>query len=342
MPNQEMFVLKKMRFRQGLLSVCAACALFMGSTTAKAGTPFTLGAVQWIGYGPIYVALDQGYFAKNGLDVKIVNFDDNASMPGAVYAGQVDAATLTYDQVIGANANGWNLKVVQPIDYSAGADAIVATTAITSIPQIKGMKVAYAPLSPSDFLLGYALHKYGMTEADVTSVNSPAEGVASIMAGGSTDVGVTYEPTVSAIVQSGGGSKFHVIFSSKEAPGLITDVITVNEKLIKNHPEEISAFLKSFIEGEAFMKAHPDQANGIIGKAIGVSASDAAAQLAGVQNPTLAEMPSVLTESDKLPSFYVTGPVIGKLLLSEKQIKTMPPIAGTIDASFVNAALAGK
>ncbi len=335
-------MLKKMGLRQSLLSAFTGCCMIAGLSAAKAATPFTLGAVQWIGYGPIYVALDQGYFAQNGLAVKIVNFDDNASMPGAVYTGQVDAATLTYDQVIGANSNGWNLKVVQPIDYSAGADAIVATTAITSIAQIKGMKVAYAPLSPSDFLLGYALKKYGMTEADITSVNSPAEGVASIMAGGSTNVGVTYEPTVSAIVASGGGAKFHVIFSSKEAPGLITDVITVNEKFIKNHPGEISAFLKSFIEGEAFMKSHPDQADAIIGKAIGVSASDAAAQLTGVQNPSLAEMPAVLTKSSKLPSFYVTGPVIGKLLLSEKQIKTMPPIAGTIDASFVNAALVGK
>jgi NitT/TauT family transport system substrate-binding protein len=334
-------VLKKIGIRQKMLSVGAACGLLLSVGAAQAGTPFKLGAVQWIGYGPIYVALDQGYFAKNGLDVKIINFDDNASMPGAVYSGQVDAATLTYDQVIGANSHGWNLKVVQPIDYSAGADAIVATTAITSVAQIKGLKVAYAPLSPSDFLLGYALKKYGMTEADITSVNSPAEGVASIMAGGSTKVGVTYEPTVSAIVQSGGGSKFHVIFSSKQAPGLITDVITVNDKFIKNHPDEIKAFLKSFVEGEAFMKSHPDQADAIIGKAIGVSASDAAAQLSGVQNPTLADMPKVLTASSKLPSFYVTGPVIGKLLLSEKQITSMPPIAGTIDASFVKAALAG-
>lgn len=333
---------KNLSVRKRLLGLSAAFGLFAGLGAANAGTPFTLGAVQWIGYGPIYVALDQGFFAKNGLDVKIVNFNDNAAMPGAVYSGQVSAATLTYDQVIAANSHDWNLKVVQPIDYSAGADAIVATSAITSIPQIKGKKIAYAPLSPSDFLLGYALHKYGMTEKDVTSINSPAEGVASIMAGGSTDVGVTYEPTVSAIVQSGGGKKFHVIFSSKQAPGLITDVIAVNEKFVKDHPDEISAFLKSFVEGEAFMKSHPDEANTIIGKAIGVSASDAAAQLTGVQNPTLSQMPDVLKKSDKLPSFYVTGPVIGNLLLSEKQITKMPPIKGTIDASFVNAALAGK
>ena len=331
-------------FRAKLKTICrASCAalplIAAAMLPASAATKFTLGAVQWIGYGPIYVAAAKGFFTEHGLDLSIVNFDDNAAMPGAVYSGQVTASTLTYDQVIAANAKGWNLKVVQPIDYSAGADAIVADDSISSIKQVKGLKIAYAPLSPSDFLLGYALSHNGMSEADITPVNSTAEGVAGIMAGGSTKVGVTYEPTVSSIVQLDGGKKFHVIFSSKQAPGLIVDVIAVTPKMIKHNPQLLSGFLAAFVEGEAYMKAHPQEADAIIGKALSISASDAASQLTGVQNPTLAEMPDVLSKSDHLPSFYVTGPVIGTLLKNEGQISSIPPIAGTYDASFVNAML---
>jgi NitT/TauT family transport system substrate-binding protein len=215
----------------------------------------------------------------------------------------------------------------------------VADNSISSIKQIKGMKVAYAPLSPSDFLLGYALSHNGISESAVSSVNSTAEGVAGIMAGGSTKVGVTYEPTVSAITQLDGGKKFHVLFSSKQAPGLIVDVIAVTPKMIKTNPQLLSDFLAAFLEGEAYMKAHPQEADAIIGKALSISPSDAAAQLTGVQNPTLAEMPDVLGKSDHLPSFYVTGPVIGALLKNEGQIASLPPIAGTYDARFVNAML---
>ena len=60
-------------------------------------------------------------------------------------------------------------------------------------------------------------------------------------------------------------------------------------------------------------------------------------QLAGVENPSLAAMPAVLAKSNKLPSFYVTGPVIGQLLKAEGQIQTVPPIAVTYDAHFVDA-----
>ena len=127
--------------------------------------------------------------------------------------------------MIGSDAKGWNLKVVMPIDYSAGADAIVATDSITSVAQLKGLKVAYAPLSPSDFLLGYALKQAGLTKSDVTSINVPADGVPGVMVGGSTKAGVTYDPSVTSIVQADNGKKFHVLFSSKPAPGLITDVL---------------------------------------------------------------------------------------------------------------------
>jgi len=47
-------------------------------------------------------------------------------MAGALRGGEIDASTLTYDQVITADAKGWNLKVVMPLDYSVGGDAILA------------------------------------------------------------------------------------------------------------------------------------------------------------------------------------------------------------------------
>ncbi|MGE4483354.1 ABC transporter substrate-binding protein [Acidocella sp.] len=311
-----------------------------GMAAAGAATPVKLGITPWIGYGPIYVADAKGFFAKQGLDIKLVNFSDPSTIPGAVYSGQVAAATLTYDQVIGTNAKGWNLKVVMPIDYSAGADAMVSTDDITSVSQLKGMKVAYSPLTPSDFLLGYALKQVGLSEKDITTVNVPAEGVPGVMIGGSTKVGVTYEPSVTGILQADGGKKFHVLFSSKQAPGLITDVLVVTPKTISSDPAMITGFIKAFVQGEEYMKSNPDEADAIIGKALGEDVATAKAQLAGVENPTLAEMPTVLAKSDKLPSFWASGPVIGDLLKSEGQITAVPDIADTYDASFVDS-LAG-
>jgi ABC-type nitrate/sulfonate/bicarbonate transport system substrate-binding protein len=65
-------------------SLLMAWGLLCAAPLALAGTPVTLGVVTWIGYGPIYCAAANGDYKKYGLDVRLVNFADNSTMPGAV------------------------------------------------------------------------------------------------------------------------------------------------------------------------------------------------------------------------------------------------------------------
>jgi len=298
-------------------------------TLAAAGTPVNVGVVTWIGYGPIYCAAANGYYKKYGLDVKLVNFSDNSVMAGAVQSGELDATTMTYDQVIASNARGWKLKVVMPVDYSVGGDAILAGATIQSVKDLKGRKVAFMAASPSDFLLGYALAKDGMSERDVQSVNTTPEGVVGIMAGGSADVGVTYEPNVSVLVKSGGGKRFHVLMSSREARGMITDVLVLKESVITKNPK--------LVDGLAFMKSDPAKAVAIIAKTLEITPAEAAEQLPNIENPALPNLGDVFKKTPELPSFYASGKVIGDILKREGQIDTSPPTEITYDASFVSA-----
>ena len=184
----------------------------------------------WIGYGPFYVAEALDLYKKSGYKVTLQVFSDPALIPPAIEGGSVDAGHLTYDQVIGMVAKGSTQRVVMPIDYSAGGDAIVATKDITKVTQFKGKKVGFNPLSPSDFLLSYALSVNKMTEKDIQPVNMTPEAIPAAMASNALPVGVTYEPSVSQILGLDDGKKFHVVFSSKDAPGLITDVHGVEDR----------------------------------------------------------------------------------------------------------------
>ncbi len=306
-------------------------------TFAHAAAPVTLGVVTWIGYGPIYCAAANGYYAKYGLDVKLVNFTDNSVMAGALQSGEIDATTLTYDQVISANSRGWKLKVVMPVDYSVGGDAILASTKIQSIKELKGRKVAFMAASPSDFLLGYELGKDGLSEKDVQPVNTTPEGVVGIMAGGSTDVGVSYEPNVSTIVKSSGGKRFHVLMSSRDARGMITDVLVLKESVIAKNPKWVEGLIRGTLDGLAFMKADPVKASAIIAKTLEISPAEVQEQLPNIENPALANLGDVFNKTPTLPSFYASGKIIGDILKREGQIDALPPIEMTYDASFVSA-----
>jgi len=328
--------------RSSLLALSSmTLVMLVAARAAVAGTAATLGVVSWIGYGPIYCAAANGYYKKYGLDVKLVNFTDNSLMPGAVQGGEIDATTLTYDQVIAANARGWKLEVVMPIDYSVGGDAILATANLRTIKDLKGRKIAFMAASPSDFLLGFALARGGLSERDVEAVNTTPEGVVGIMASGGVDAGVTYEPSVSVIVGSGGGHRFHVLLSSRDARGMITDVLVLKDSAIAKNPRLVDGLIRGTLDGLAFMRAEPAKAAAIIAKTLDITPAEVQQQLPNIENPDLAHLGDVFQQAAVLPSFYASGKIIGNILEREGQIETMPSIEATYDARFVRAIQTG-
>jgi NitT/TauT family transport system substrate-binding protein len=86
------------------------------------------------------------------------------------------------------------------------------------------------------------------------------------------------------------------------------------------------------------LRAHPDQADAIIGKALGISPQEAKDQLNAIQNPDEAHLGDVFAHKPTLPSFYASGVIIGGILKREGQIDQVPSIDNTFDARFVKTA----
>ncbi|MCU0869029.1 MAG: ABC transporter substrate-binding protein [Burkholderiales bacterium] len=323
----------------------AVCALLSGlalgatlvAPAAQAAGSVKLGSTIWIGYAPLYVADQLDLYKKSGVKVTTQMYSDPGLIPAAVTGGAVDVGVITYDQVISAVAKGSTMRVVMPIDYSNGGDAIVTTVDVKSIKDFKGRKVAYNPLSPSDFLLSYALQTNGLTEKDVQPVNMSPENVAAAMASGAIKVGVTYQPSVNEIVQMDGGKKFKVIYSSKEAPGLITDVMVSKQEFIAKHPELVKAMIQGYIDGLEYMRAKPAEAAKLIGKVMGISDKEVTEQLQDVYNIPPAEFAKVFEKGTATTTLFGSGPVISKILKAKGEIKTIPKTEDTFDASLVSA-----
>ncbi len=322
--------------RKTLLGACFASLAALLPLSAQAVEKMKIGTVVWAGYGPFYVADALDLYKAHDLKVELQFFNDPALIPSALAGNALDGGMLTYDQVVGGVAKGLKHRVVMPIDFSNGGDAIVADKSVASVANFKGKKVGFNPLSPSDFLLAYALKSNGLSEKDISPVNMTPEGIPGAMASGSLPVGVTYEPNVSQILGMP-GDKFHVVYSSKDAPGLITDVLVFDEKVIAKRPAAIKALMQGYLDGLAYMQSHPEEAAGIIGKVLGVSAEEAKEQMSGVYNIPLAEMGRNFEPSEATSSFFGSGAVIGKLLKDNGQIPAIPDFASTFDAQFVEA-----
>ena len=325
--------------KAGLLGASLGLGMLV-SGPAQALEPLNIGTVIWIGYGPFFVADSLGLWKKNGLTVRLRVFSDPALIPPAIASEAVDGGIITYDQVIGQDGKGQHQAVVLPVDYSDGGDAIVVDSSVHSVAELKGQKVAFNSLSPSDFLLSYALSTQGLSEKDVVTAEMTPETIPTALIGGRIKAGVTYEPFVSQITKQGGGKRFRVLYSSHDALGLIADVLVFDRKQIARRPAEIKVLMQGYFDGLDYMQKNPDKAAEIIAKGMGITPAEVKAQLRGIHNPSLQEMLVNLERSRRPASFANSGVVIAKILKTKKQIDTAPPFEETVDADFVKAMLA--
>jgi NitT/TauT family transport system substrate-binding protein len=75
----------------------------LASAAAEAQTKVTVGALRLTSSGPVFIALDKGYFREQGLEVELKLFTAAAQPPLAVVSGDVDFA------ITGLTASFYNL-----------------------------------------------------------------------------------------------------------------------------------------------------------------------------------------------------------------------------------------
>jgi NitT/TauT family transport system substrate-binding protein len=333
-----------MKTKFTLRNLAATFGLCLGlSSAAWAGEEVRISTVTWIGYAGLYVADEMNLFEPHGVSVKVNMISDNAMLVTDLKEGRADAATLTYDQVLNAVAGGADIKVVLPMDYSAGGDAVVAPKSIAGVAELKGKKVGFNYLGPPEIMMAYALQQNGLSEKDIEAVNLTADSIPGALESARIEAGATYEPNISGLLKLGGGNKYHVIFSSKEAPGLITDVLVFNARFIQDHPKAVEGVVKGYVDALKHMQENADDSAGILSMVMGIPKSNVPDELSTVHIPPLEEMPAVFDKNSKaITSFFNSGKLIGEILLEKQAIKQVPEIAGTFDASFVEALLANK
>jgi NitT/TauT family transport system substrate-binding protein len=244
----------------------AMLALALPTQAAPPLKPYKVGFNAWIGSIAFFVAQQKGFFKDEGLDVQTKSFSSPGDGLKPLLSGDLDAVLSTADSVLTVvdKAPG-QLKIVYLTDTSSGADAILAKKDIKTIKEMKGRKVAATLGQCNQLLLSKALEKAGLAEKDINLVNMNPDDAGAAFAAGQLDVAVTWEPWITKVA---GEKKGHVIFSSKDTPNLILDVLAVNTKGAAKKAAETRAFLKALNRGYEFVLSHRDEAAVLAGKAL--------------------------------------------------------------------------
>jgi NitT/TauT family transport system substrate-binding protein len=321
-------------FGMAIAAAAGAILSFGAAGQAQAATKLALST--WVGYGPLYIAQDEGLFKKYGVEVDLIKMEDPKLRFAALRAGQLDMLVSTVDAGLLYLKAPDDFQYVCAIDDSDGGDGIVANKDITTVAQLKGKKVAVNIGSVSQFYLDVLLAEAGIPESDVQTVNMTAGDAGSAFVAGKVDAAVTWEPWLTRGKQAPQG---HLLIDSSKTPGLITDVLIVTKTYATGHEKEVQAIVNAWNDAVAWEGAHPTEAVAIMAKGVGgwlKDPKDFADTLSGVkfyggpENKTFFGSPG-----SPGPLYHTTQKAIdvwsshGKL-----QVKVTP--ADVINAAYVN------
>jgi NitT/TauT family transport system substrate-binding protein len=255
---------KTMTGRACLIASGILLSLMLGGS-AGAET-LKLGLSTWVGYGPLYIAKDKGYFKDEGLDVELITMEDPKVRFPALAAGQLDVAVTTVDTILNYLSDQQSYRYLFALDDSKGGDGIVANKDIKTVADLKGKSVAYGEGSVSQFYLGVLLKQAGLSFDDIQTQNMTAGDAGAAFVAGRVDAAVTWEPWLTRGKQAPQG---HLLVDSSSTPGLITDMAVTTPKVLAAREDDLKALYRAWVKAVEFQKAHPEEADAIMAKGVG-------------------------------------------------------------------------
>jgi NitT/TauT family transport system substrate-binding protein len=226
---------------------------------------FTVGLDSWIGGTPALIALSRGYNNDYSLNLKLKYIPNDGDRLAALKDGKINATKMSLPAFIKLREKYPDAGVIVGItDFSRGADGIVARSDIKTLNDMEGKRVSYVSGGTGKFILNKFLRLTGLRYVDIV----PAErkemfGVVDDLKAGRADLIVSWSPDMNMVVKEMNAAKpnsVRVLITTKEVPNLIPTVLVVNRNTIKDNPDMVEAFLKTWFVSAKYIIEKPDKA----------------------------------------------------------------------------------
>src|SRR4026208_719035 len=245
------------------LNFCTATIFFLTaivwSLSAHAAAPKVLN-IGWTGGSawtalPDRIAAERGFFEKEGLRVRYIQFQGTNLMLSALMANELDYVTIL-PFIAGAATRGLPVKIVGSTTKSSGY-AIISRPDIDSIKALKGKRIAINTFgSSADFAIYQLLSRNGLDpNKDVTlqAVAGSPDARFAALVGGSVDATVVNSPFEYRAEQKG----FKVLLSIKETAEFVKipiNGLSTSQRKIDRDPEEIVRMLRALRNAILFLQ----------------------------------------------------------------------------------------
>jgi taurine transport system substrate-binding protein len=332
-------------------TLVAALAFGLGLSTAAQAADQTITIAYQTGFSPWTRAVASGAFNRiPGWKVEFRQFNSGAEVFAAIAAGDVQIGEVGSSPFAASVSRGIDVKAVY-ISGAAGQDeALVARngSGIESLADLKGKRLAAAPVSTDHFMLLSTLKQEGIKpdEATVLTIGQPE-----IVAGwqrGDIDAAFVWDPALGKLQQTG-----KVLLTAKQAAdrGAVTfGALVATGDLVTEHADFVQKFVTIVDKYYRDLREHPqdwtaDSENvKALSKFTGAKPEDIAARIAISNYIPASDQASAQWlgggEGSKLAA--VLKDTAGFLKEQQKINQVLDSYVAFVDPRFVQATLAAN
>ncbi len=269
-------ITRKRRY-SSLLSAAAASALALSLVACSSGAPaddapapegtgepetteLLVGIVPVIDHASVFVAIQEGFFEEEGLDVTAQPAQGGAAAVPAMIAGDMQAAFATYPSFLLAQNSGIGINIVaegvRGTEGTAGV-YVAADSGIESIEDLEGKTIAVNTLNNTgDLTIKLKLEEAGVDASAVEFIELPFPDMGPTLASGGVDAVWLVEP-FRTTVEATGAKKLFATFEGSTADIPVSG-IGMTADFVKNNPNTVAAFIRAIEKANALIVSDPD------------------------------------------------------------------------------------
>ena len=217
---------------------------------------------------PLFVANEQGYFKKRGLDVEMVRFESSPLMGTAFVNKDLDAAASISTTVAlsteSRDPGKFRIFLVDANTPEAPLSAMLTMpgSGISRVEDLRNKKVGIFPGSNAALVYGLIFKKHGLDpKKDLTLVELPQSSQLQALAGGQIDALCTWEPIATQAVLDYKAINFNPGAVEREVINPYNaGVWLLSSDFSSKHPDVSKRLVEAFEEALDYMRNNPSPA----------------------------------------------------------------------------------
>lgn len=241
-----------------IVIVIAGGYFFLGNS----GDTVTIGYLPSDHDAALFVADAQGKYQENGINTKLVQFNNGGDLMTAMASGEVDVGYVGITPVLSSIAKGVPVKVISAAQTEGSGIVVAKDSGIKDVSDLAGKKIATpGEASIQHMLLTYYLEQNGMKISDLKVSAMKVPSMNDALKTGKIDGMITFEPYVT-IAEKNGAT---VLAGSQDIlPDHPCCVVVATDKFLENSPNETQKILKIHENATKFINENTDEAAGML------------------------------------------------------------------------------